>query len=113
MASSDIRVWALKGAEQRLVEIVDEAKAIFAKFPELRAQGREFELPRSGKQVADGLAQDGAIPRRGRRKMSASARRRIGDAQRKRWAELKANKATADEAGPSAKRPVRRSRKKR
>ena len=39
---SDLRAWAVKGAEQRLVEIAEEAKAVFASFPELRAQGRGF-----------------------------------------------------------------------
>ena len=42
MAKSDLREWAVKGAEQRLVELADEARAIFAAFPELREQGRGF-----------------------------------------------------------------------
>ena len=43
MAKSDLREWAVKGAEQRLVELADEARAIFAAFPELREQGRGFD----------------------------------------------------------------------
>ena len=44
MAKSDMRGWAVKGAEQRLVELAEEARAIFAAFPELRGQGRGFEV---------------------------------------------------------------------
>ena len=36
MAKSDLREWAVKGAEQRLVELAEEARTIFAAFPELR-----------------------------------------------------------------------------
>ena len=43
MAKSDLREWAVKGAEQRLVELAEEARTIFAAFPELRGQGRGFE----------------------------------------------------------------------
>ena len=49
MAKSDLREWAVKGAEQRLVELADEARAIFAAFPELRGQGRGFEVSRGRK----------------------------------------------------------------
>ena len=36
MAKSDLREWAVKGAEQRLVELAEEARAIFAAFPKMR-----------------------------------------------------------------------------
>ena len=49
MANSDLREWAVKGAEQRLVELAEEARAIFAAFPELRGQGRGFEVSRGRK----------------------------------------------------------------
>ncbi len=39
VADQDMRGWALKGAEQRLVEMAQEAKAIYAAFPELREGG--------------------------------------------------------------------------
>jgi hypothetical protein len=51
MAKSDLREWAVKGAEQRLVELAEEARAIFAAFPELRGQGRGFDVKR-GRAVA-------------------------------------------------------------
>ena len=46
MAKSDLREWAVKGAEQRLVELAEEARAIFAAFPELRGQARGFDVKR-------------------------------------------------------------------
>ena len=39
MAKSDLREWAVKGAEQRLVELADEARAIFAAFPSCEGKG--------------------------------------------------------------------------
>ena len=81
MNTSEVRTWALKGAEQRLVEISEEAQAIYRNFPELRARGRSFELDGTG--------------RRQRRKLSAEARKRISEAVRARWARQKAVSAAA------------------
>ncbi len=97
MAAENMRLWAIKGAEQRLVELAEEAKAIFATFPELRARGRGFDTERKGESGGDPRASK--TPRR-RRKMSREARKRIGDAQRKRWAEKRAK------ASPAATQPA-------
>lgn len=91
---SDLRAYAVVGAEKRLLELAEEAAAIFAIFPELRAPGRGFMAKGAGRGVA---AADGdAVPtkRRRRRKMSADARRRISEAQKARWAKQKAAGAT-------------------
>lgn len=86
MATIDLRAWAVKGAEQRLVEIAAEARSIFQAFPELRKAGRGFDLAKSaGKDIA-GTA-EGATPRRRRRKMSAAARKAVGIRMKKFWAE--------------------------
>ena len=53
-AAVDIRTWAIKGAGQRLVELAEEAKAIFATFPELRGQGRGLDLSAAGQRRAKG-----------------------------------------------------------
>ncbi len=104
MANSDVRVWAVKGAEQRLLEIAEEAKAIFATFPELRGQGRGFI---AGRRAESTNGRDQATvqkpSRRKRRTMSADARKRIGDAQRARWAKQKeaSHRETGDSAAPS------------
>lgn len=95
MAEFDVRWWALRGAERRLVEIAEEAKAIFRHFPELRGKGRGFsaETPETPKAPAR------------RRRLSAAARKRISDAQKARWAKVKAEKPAAT--------GVQRTRKKR
>jgi hypothetical protein len=81
VAKFDVREWALKGAEQRLVEIADEARAIFTAFPELRDDGRGFDSVRAQAPEAPG-------PRG--RAISAAARKRISDAQKARWAKQRA-----------------------
>jgi hypothetical protein len=75
-AKSDIRRWALIGAEQRLQQLAQEMAAIRAAFPELR-RGR------AGAGAAAGA-------RGGKRRLSAEARKRISDAQKKRWAKQRA-----------------------
>lgn len=82
MAKVDLWAWALKGAEQRLVEIAEEAKAIFSVFPELRGRGRGFENrsvrgPRRGNRTG---------ARRGKRTMSAAARKAVSERMKKYWA---------------------------
>lgn len=115
MAETNLRLWALKGAEQRLVEITEEAKAIFASFPELRAQGRGFmSAGTAGLSKGRKRRNESNIPRRGKRTMSAEARKRIGDAQRARWAKQKAANGTEEAKSSPASQPVaKRSRKKR
>ena len=47
-------------------------------------------------------------PKGKRRKMSAAARKRIGDAQRKRWAESKKESAPSSPVAPEAPKPKRK-----
>lgn len=82
---NNLRRYAVVGAEQRLLELAEEAAGIFAMFPELRAPGRGFMAGGQG-----GRAGNAAPRRRRRRKMSAEARKRISDAQKARWARQKA-----------------------
>jgi hypothetical protein len=91
--TSDLRRYAVVGAEQRLLELAEEAAAIFAIFPELRAPGRGFMAMAKAGGRGESAAGDGvAAPtkRRRRRKMSAEARKRISDAQKARWAKQRA-----------------------
>ena len=93
MAKLDLRSWAAKGAEQRLVEIAAEARVIFAHFPELRSSGRGFEAAPAGAGDDRGTARQRA-PRK-RRKRSAEARRRMSEAQKARWPKQRAQSAVA------------------
>jgi hypothetical protein len=84
---NDLRRYAVVGAEQRLLEIAEEAAHIFQTFPELRARGRGFDAVRGGRSNAEAQRlRTGAGRVRRRRKMSAEARKRISEAQKARWA---------------------------
>ena len=48
------------------------------------------------------------VPKGKRRKMSAAARKRIGDAQRKRWAESKKESVPSSPVAPEAPKPKRK-----
>ena len=52
-------------------------------------------------------------PKRKRRKMSAAARKRIGEAQRKRWAEAKKSTEPAPQEAPKPKRKLSAAGRKR
>src|SRR3954454_21138435 len=88
--SAHILELAKRGADSRFRELLDELKVLTLSFPHLRdAFGRD-DLPvkfllRQGRDKTRDLG-----PARRRRKMSAAARKAIGDAQRARWAKQKA-----------------------
>jgi hypothetical protein len=108
MNKSEMQSWALKGAEQRLVELADEARAIFATFPELRKQGRGFDANR-GRAVTATVVKS---RKRSRRRMSAAARKRISLAQKRRWAVWKAKQAKPEEGGATRRKGTERARGK-
>lgn len=88
---TDVRKWAVIGAEQRLLQISEEAAAIYRAFPELRRGGRgRGAAGRRSAPAAD--ADASAAPVRKRRRLSAAARKRISDAQKRRWAKQRAAK---------------------
>jgi hypothetical protein len=97
---SSLRTYAVIGAEQRLLQIAEEARAIFQAFPELRAPNRGFgariggqsPFPWGPRPSADGGNGRKRRGNRRRRKMSAAARKRISEAQKARWAKQKAGK---------------------
>lgn len=123
MERNAMRTWALKGAEQRLLEISEEAAAIYASFPELRDTGGINRQTRRGAGRPRTAAADSneAGSHRGRRKrtMSADARRRISEAQKARWArqkgEAEAAPALSEAAAaqePSGQKSTRKSGRK-
>ena len=96
--SSHILDMARKGAEHKYEELKAEIRTLVAHFPHIaartsghvsRAASKAFAR---GRQVV-GAAIAGEAPKA--RKLSAKARKAIGDAQRKRWA----IKKSADAAG--------------
>jgi hypothetical protein len=109
LAKSQLRVWAVKGAEQRLLELAREAGEIFAAFPELRGRAKQFDAPGGATHASAARATVGTTPARKRRKRSAEARKRMSDAQKARWARRRAEQG----AGKDAARPATAARKKR
>jgi hypothetical protein len=87
---SDLRRWAVVGAEQRLLQIAEEAATIFHVFPELRERGFMAKGGRGGHLPGPFAEGGGKRTRRRRRTMSPEARKRISEAQKARWAKQKA-----------------------
>jgi hypothetical protein len=74
---------ARAGAEARLTELRAETDAILLAFPELRGGRTRAHAVRAG---------NGQVRRR-RSGMSAAARKRIGLAQKRRWAQWRKERA--------------------
>ncbi len=72
---ADLHALARLGAQARIAAIQGEMSELHRQFPGLASTRRGPGRPRNGDVVA--------APKR---KMSAAARKRIGDAVRKRWA---------------------------
>jgi hypothetical protein len=92
--SSHILEMARKGAEHKYEELKAEIAALVKSFPHLAGRARAA-VSRGVAALSKGEkpgfpAAAGEVTPRKRRKMSAKARKAIGDAQRKRWAEQRA-----------------------
>jgi hypothetical protein len=103
--SSDIRRYALAGAQVRLTEMVQEVEAIRRAFPELR----ESRGPRRREDVAEQESDgDSGTPARGRRRrstMSAAQRKAVGERMKKYWA-AKRNGSLGSSASESPETPA-------
>jgi len=77
LAQGDLRKYAVLGAEARLLQLAEEAAAIYRAFPELR--DREVTEP-------SGATSNGGQVGRRRRSMSAAQRKAVGARMRKYWA---------------------------
>jgi hypothetical protein len=88
----DILKWAHLGAASRLRELDEERSAILKTFPGLTSGSGPARRGVTARAVGAGSGSVSAPVARKRRKMSAAARKRISDAQKKRWAAQKAGK---------------------
>ena len=96
---AEMRDWAIKGAEQRLVEIAAEAAAIHRTFPELRARGARGSTEPQASNVSASL--ESSPNRRARPKMSPAQRKEVGKRMKKYWAARRAQSAGAVSAADS------------
>src|SRR5688572_7259545 len=100
--SSDIRRYALTGAQARLAELAMEMDAIRRAFPELREAGS------SGARTRQSAATGGDEPITGagrrRSTMSAAQRKAVGERMKKYWAARRDGTSTenATAASPAA-----------
>jgi hypothetical protein len=86
-ADSNLRQYAVIGAEQRLLQIAQEAANIFRAFPELRTRGFMESSP-----AKEGAAAPARRPPRRQRRMSAAARKAVSARMKKYWAERRNKK---------------------
>jgi hypothetical protein len=82
LENAQVRQWAVKGAEQRLLEIAAEAAAIYQTFPELRERGGN----QAGKRGVEAATATAGGRGRGRPNMSAAQRKAVSERMRKYWA---------------------------
>jgi hypothetical protein len=109
MTRSELRRLARIGAQARLDALQREVATIYAVFPDLRSGG---STPNPFSEGVRQAVQGAVTPRRPR--LSLQARKRIAEAQRKRWAELKAKQANqADKAANTQPPSAGRSRKRK
>jgi hypothetical protein len=105
--------FARVGAEERLANIQRELEAIYQRFPELRsARSAQTRNPYTAgvRSAVSGVrgAVERAVTRR-RARLSPEARRRIAEAQRKRWA---AYRQKTEQKATSRPRVPRKRRKR-
>lgn len=83
---TDLRRFAILGAEARLLAIAEEAAAIYRVFPELRDRPNNGDMAaingRRKQSVSAGVEAGG----RRRRRMSAAQREAVGERMKKYWA---------------------------
>jgi hypothetical protein len=90
---SDIRRYAVAGAQARLAEISLELEAIRRAFPELRQKGSSGGRTRQSEVAGDG--EPATRARRRRPTMTAAQRKAVGERMTKYWAARRAGTATA------------------
>ena len=91
--TANILRWARLGAASRLRELDEERRAILKAFPGLTSGSGPARRGVTARAVGVASGSASAPVARKRRKMSAAARKRISDAQKKRWAAQKAGKS--------------------
>ena len=102
--SSDLRRYALAGAQARLAEISLEREAIRRAFPEVRENGSRGGRTRQSA-VDSGSEPASAPTRRRRRTMTAAQRKAVGERMKRYWAARRGGSGTTGATSPdSAKR---------
>ncbi len=84
--SNELVTWALHGLEQLIESTRERLRELETHARKLRGEGKATVAAPSAASTA------GAPKARKKRKLSADARRRIAEAQKRRWAKVRATK---------------------
>jgi hypothetical protein len=100
LRSAELIGWAIGGLEREIVETRQKLEALTRQAAQLRSRmvpGRKGRGPAAAATFDEpGTAGAAAERPRKRRQMSAAARKRISDRQKKRWAEWRKRKAASE-----------------
>ena len=110
LKETDLRRYAVLGAEARLLQIAEEAAAIYKVFPELRDSQNGNAKSHGESRQSD--PSDGR-PQRKRRSMDADQRNAVSERMKRYWAERRAAAEQKEAAAKSKSSKTRRSRKER
>jgi hypothetical protein len=103
----DLRTYAVLGAESRLLQIANEAAAIYRQFPELRQRGKG-DLTSPGTDADEASGRAGATQRRGGRPpLSAAERQAASERMKKYWAARRGNKTAIEQPARTAPRAAK------
>jgi hypothetical protein len=98
LRSAELIGWAVGGLEREIVETRQRLVALTRQAAQLRSRIAGSTTRGRGPAAAASFDEPGvqqATPARKKRQMSAAARKRISDMQKKRWAEWRKKKAAA------------------
>jgi cell division protein FtsB len=88
--NSELLTWALHGLEQEIATTRQRLQDLEAQARQLRSGTRGAARAAAADDTASAATGTGKV--RKKRKLSADARRRIAEAQKRRWAKAKAGK---------------------
>ena len=88
--SQELLTWALQGLEQEITTVRQRLQELESQARTLRASSRGRAA--AGGNTSEASAAAAAPTVRKKRKLSADARRRIAEAQKRRWAKARAGK---------------------
>jgi hypothetical protein len=98
LRSAELIGWALGGLEREIVETRHRLEALTRQAAQLRSRVGTSGAKGRGPAAAASFDEPGvqpAAPAKKKRQMSAAARKRISDMQKKRWAEWRKKKAAS------------------
>jgi hypothetical protein len=113
--SIDMNAFARMGAQARLVELAAEIAAIRTAFPDLRdtpakKRGRPATTVAAHSGASDTEeptpAEEDTPAKRGRKPMSAAAKKAVGERMKAYWKARKAGSAEAEQPAPSEPKPA-------